>query len=305
MELLKCRVCGHGDSKSLGQIPDCGTFAGRVISPSIKGGELWLCGDCSSMFRHPTLSSADYISLYQMSSGTVWEGGEEERNDFSTIYAYLKNHVGGSILDVGCYAGNFVMGLPDKFKKYGIEPSDLASCRATSKGINVLGQTLDELDSDRVFDVVVAIDVIEHVLDAGKFLSQALDHVKENGLLIISTGNPDCFFWKRVFKSMFWYSLFAEHVTFPSYRYFNEFSVRNGLQSPKRIGFRYLKIKPLERITKILRNTPFILPPALYSKLRIFNRFAKGSTYSNPSGSPVSLIGAFSDHHVVIFRNKD
>jgi len=303
MNLLKCRICGHGEAKSLGQIPDCGEFAGQQISPPIKGGELWLCKYCGSMFRHPTLSPNEYISLYKEVPDTVWVGSEAERNDFATIYEYLKNHAGGGILDVGCYTGAFLAGLPDKFKKFGVEPSYLAAASAASKGINVLGKTLEEVDTDRVFDVVVSIDVIEHVLDAEIFLNQALAHVRENGLLIISTGNPGCFFWKRVIKSKFWYNLFAEHVTFPSYKYYLEFSSRHGLLPPEQMRFRYLKFRLMKRLSIFLRYVLSSLSPALYQTLRR----CRGRLIGNDDiakGVRISLAGVFADHHVISFKKK-
>lgn len=302
MDILRCRVCGHGEAESLGQIPDCGEFAGQLVTPSIKGGELWCCKDCGSMFRHPTLSSSNYISLYENAPSTVWVEGEVERNDFEAIYTYLESHHGGSILDVGCYSGNFLAGLPEKFKKFGIEPSDAASRCAASKDIEVLGKTLTDLDSDMVFDVVVSIDVIEHVLDVEEFLEQALAHVKENGLLIISTGNPSCFAWRRVFKSKYWYSLYPEHVTFPSYKYFSEFSKRRGLQPPDQICFRYMKMKPLVRFSKLLRYAPFFFFPGIYQGLRKIRRYAMGRTTTNTASAPVSLVSVFADHHVIVFR---
>jgi len=304
MGKLRCRVCGHGEAKSLGQIPDCAEFAGQLVSPPIKGGELWLCKDCGSMFRHPTLSASEYISLYEKAPSTVWVEGEVERNDLVTIYAYLNNHAGGLILDVGCYTGDFLAGLPDKFKKYGIEPSNLASESAASKGIDVLGKTLDELDSDKVFNVVVLIDVIEHVLDVEKLLSQALARVKENGLLIISTGNPGCFFWKKVFKSVYWYNVFAEHVTFPSYNYYIEFARRHGLQTPEQIRFRYTKLKYMVRLSTLFRNVLFTFSPAVYQILRKIRKITTNSTATDALVAPASLIGAFADHHVIVFRKK-
>lgn len=301
MGKLRCRICGRGNTESLGQIPDCGEFAGQLISPSIKGGELWICKDCGSMFRHPSLSASDYISLYEKAPSTVWVEGGVERNDFATIYTYLKNNVGGSILDVGCYTGNFLADLPDKFKKYGVEPSYLASRSAVSKGIDVLGKTLDELDSDKVFDVVVSIDVVEHVLDVEKFLSQALAHVKENGLLIISSGNPGCFFWKKVFKSRFWYNFFAEHVTFPGYKYYLGFSRRHGLRPPEQIRFRYMKLKSIDRLARLLHFLSFV---AVYKILKQVNRISTGSSATSYSVAPVNFVGVFTDHHVIIFRRK-
>lgn len=298
MDAIKCRVCGHGVAESLGQIPDSGEFAGQHISPPIKGGKLWLCKDCGSMFRHPTLSGDDYISLYKTAPSTVWIGDEIERNDFETIYTYLGNHIGGSILDVGCYSGNFLAGLPEKFKRYGIEPSDSASRCTASKGIEVLGKTLAGLDSDMTFDLVVSIDVVEHVLDVEEFLEQALAHVKGNGLLIISTGNPGCVAWKKVFKSKYWYSLFAEHVTFPSYNYYIEFSRRHGLQPPEQIRFRYAPLKRAARLSRLFR---FAFSLAMHKAIKKIRGTATGRVFSF---AQVSLIGVFNDHHVIIFRKK-
>ena len=302
MRILKCRVCGHGEAVSLGQMPDCGEFAGQPVTPPIKGGELWKCRDCGSMFRHPTLSSDDYISLYEKAPGTVWVEDEVERNDIVTIYACLKDHTVGSILDVGCYSGNFLAGLPGKFVKYGVEPSASASRHAASRDISILGCTLAELKENRVFDVVVSIDVIEHVLDVEDFLDLALARVKENGLLIISTGNPDCFSWRRVFKSSFWYCYFPEHLTFPSFKYFKEFAERNGLPPPRQVRFGYKKFKLKERLSKLFHFILYSFSPALYQTLSTIHAKITGGTVTKYSGPPVSPIGLFIDHHAIIIK---
>jgi SAM-dependent methyltransferase len=300
--MIRCRVCGLGEVESLGQIPDNGKFAGQLVTPSIKGGQLLLCKDCGSMFRHPTLSASDYIMLYEKSPSTVWVDPDIERYDLVAIYKYLKYHAGGSILDIGCYTGIFLSGLPDKFQKYGLEPSSLASGSAVSKGIDVLGKTLDDLDTDIFFDVVVSIDVIEHVIDVENFLNQALAHVKETGLLIISTGNPGCFFWRRIYKSMFWYSYFVEHVTFPSYKYYNKFAICNGLQPPEQICLSYKKLKLPIKLFMLLRSFLFSLSPGLYQALRNFRRVIMGSTIANSLDFPIITAGVFRDHHVIIIK---
>lgn len=303
MDLLTCRVCGHGEAKSLGQIPDGGEFAGQHISPPIKGGELWICNECGSMFRHPTLSASKYISLYEKAPGTVWVGDETERNDFGAIYAYLKRHPGGSILDVGCYTGNFLAGLPGKFEKYGIEPSMGAWEMAVSKHINMLGKTLDDLEPGKVFDVVVLIDVVEHVIDVESLMGQALRHVKENGLLMISTGNPGCFFWRKVFKSKFWYCFFPEHVTFPSYKYFVEFSERSKLRTPEQFCFRYKKMGVLTRLVRLLLYITSESLPDFYRALRNLRNVVTGRG-AGATVQPGSLMGVFSDHHLVVIKKE-
>ena len=293
---LICRVCGHGEVETLGQIPDFCEFAGQYLSPPIKGGELWLCKSCGSMFRHPTLSEREYIGLYEKAPGAVWTEGKEKRNDFATVYSYLETHPAGSVLDIGCYSGSFLRGLPDKFKKFGVEPSGMASKNAVSRGVVVLGKTLDDLDSGQIFDVVISIDVIEHVLDVEKFLNNALLHVREGGLLIISTGNPDCVFWKKVFRSKFWYSWYPEHLVFPSFRFFCAFAERHGLKQPEQIRFRYVNPNPLVKLVRLLRYLLTVL-------LQVYRMRLKNKS-SSAFNLPTNPAGVFTDHHLIIFRKE-
>ena len=146
-----------------------------------------------------------------------------------------------------------------------------------------------------------AIDVIEHVVDVENFLTQSLAHVKENGLLIISTGNPDCFFWKKVFKAKFWYSLYSEHVTFPDYKYYLEFSIRQGLQTPEQKRIRYTNLKPINRLLSMCR---FSYSYAIYKLLKTVRRIIGDST-ATPTMSYVNLMGTFTDHHVIIFKKME
>jgi len=304
MKAIPCRVCRSGRSESLGALPDCGEFAGEMITPSIKGGELWRCKDCGSMFRYPTLSPSEYLAFYEKASSGVWEGGESQRKDFATIYAYLKDHPGGSIFDIGCYAGGGLAGLPGKFKKYGVEPSKSASDSATSKGINILGKTLTNLDPKLVFDVVVAIAVVEHVLDVETFLVDALAHVDKNGLLIISTGNPDCFYWRKMFKAKFWYSTYPEHLVFPSFKYYCEFSKRHNLPFSEQIRFKYRDVTFRASCFGIFNQLVYAISPAVFRTWLKLVRSLKGNAIPMAADIPLGAPGIFTDHHVIIFRKQ-
>lgn len=304
MEILRCRVCSDGMAELIGRIPDCGVFAGELLPSSISGGGLWSCRDCGSMFRYPTLTPSEYLAFYEMASSDVWEGGESQRKDFATIYAYLQNHIGGSILDIGCFAGRFLVGIPETFKKYGLEPSKSASNSAISKGINILGKTLTDLDSKLVFDVVVSIDVIEHVLDVETFLVDALAHVGKSGLLIISTGNPDSFFWRRMFKAKFWYCSFAEHLVFPSYKYFCEFSKRHNLPLPEQIRFKYIDFHFRTLFVGIFHQFVYAISPAVFLVWLKLAQSLKGNAIPMAVDIPLGAPGVFTDHHVIIFRKR-
>ncbi|HEY5993178.1 MAG TPA: class I SAM-dependent methyltransferase [Gallionellaceae bacterium] len=302
---MKCSICGNGEALSLGKIPDCGEFAGQQVAPPIKGGELWRCKECGSMFRYPTLTADQYLALYQAAPGAVWEGGESRRNDYTEIYAFLQHHSGGAILDIGCHAGGFLAGLPNKFTKSGVEPSKLAAESAASKNINILGKTLDDVDAKPLFDVVVAIDVIEHVLDVEAFLRGALAHANKGGLLIISTGDPESFYWRRVFKSRFWYSSYPEHLAFPSYRYFYRFAQRYGLEAPEQIRFKYVNLRLLAVLSGFARQFAYAFFPALYFAYLKLRRDRKGNMEAVAATVPFGGPGIFTDHQLIIFRKRD
>lgn len=254
------------------------------------------------MFRYPTRSASEFLTLYENATRKVWEGQEAQRKDSAIIQACLEDHPGGSILDIGCYSGGFLAGLPGKFKKNGVEPSKSASDRATSKGIHILGKTLTDLDAKQVFDVVVSIDVIEHVLDVETFLVDALAHVDKNGILIISTGNPDSFFWRRMFKATFWYCSYAEHLAFPSYKYFREFSVRQKLPVPEQIRFKYLDCSISGSIFGVVRQLIYAVSPNLLRVWLSLARRLNGDAIPMAADIPLGAPGIFTDHHAIIFR---
>lgn len=299
---MLCRICGDGEAISLGRIPDTGEFAGQPVSPSIKGGGLWKCKGCGSMFRYPTMQENEYLAYYERISGSIWVGGETWRNDILMIKNYLLGHAGGSILDIGCYVGELLESIPDRFQKFGLEPSTQAAENAAAKGITILGKTLAELEPSATFDVVVAIDVIEHVLDVEVFVMDALKHVSRDGLLIISTGNPDCVFWNRIFRARFWYSSLSEHVVFPSFRYFCGISDRLNLIQPEQKRFKYATYTLLASMIGFLRQVLFAVSPLTYRKMLSFYYKIRGRSALHVPDIPLYAAGAFMDHQLVIFR---
>ena len=301
---IPCRLCGSSIIKNLGKIPDCGEFAGQSITPSINGGYLMHCLDCNSLFRSPILSQAEYIDLYQNASDTLWEWYQNKRNDFNIIRGLLSKLAGGKILDIGCYSGLFLKSLPARFEKFGIEPSGSASLIAQSNGVNILGKTCTQINPDQRFDIVVAIDVIEHVTDVSEFMGNALRHVNENGLLIISTGNPDCIFWKKIFKAKFWYNSISEHLTFPSFKYFACYCKQIGLTNPLQFRFSYLKCSFGWKLMLCISQIIFFISPAIFRFFERIRRKMIGRVDWLNHEFGLSAGGLFTDHHLIVIKNE-
>jgi len=299
---VDCRLCGSAKTDNLGKIPDCGEFAGQSVMPSIKGGCLMECLACDSLFRSPLLSPVEYFKLYKRASDDLWEHYHEIRNDFKIIRDLLSDTMGGEILDVGCYSGVFLRDLPTKFEKFGIEPSEAASSVAHAHGITILGQTLAQIDPHRQFDIIMAIDVVEHVTDVSEFMGQVLQHVKENGLFIISTGNPDCLFWKKIFKSRFWYTSFSEHLTFPSRKYFDDYCKRAGLAEPLQIPFPYVKLSPVLRFVLFISQVMFFISPAIFRFSERVLRKMIGMADRLHHEFGLVAGGLFTDHQLIVIK---
>ena len=276
---------------------------GPLRLPSMAG-YLLHCLDCGSLFRSPILSQAEYIDLYQNASDSLWESHQEQRNDLNVILGLLSKLAGGQILDIGCYSGLFLKSLPARFEKFGIEPSGAASLIAESNGVTVLGKTCAQINSDQHFDIVVAIDVIEHVTDVNDFMGNALRHVSENGLLIISTGNPDSIFWKKIFKSKFWYNSFSEHLTFPSINYFARYCKQVGLTDPLQFRFSYLKCSFGWKLMLCVSQIVFFMSPAVFRfSERILRKIIGRADRLNQEFG-LSAGGLFTDHHVIVIKNE-
>ena len=104
------------------------------------------------------------------------------------------------ILDIGCGAGL----LCEPFTRLGaqvigIDPSatNIAAARLhADKGhlsIDYRCTTVEEMDVRERFDIVLAMEVIEHVTDVGAFLARCAAVVKPGGIMVVSTLNRN---WK-------------------------------------------------------------------------------------------------------------
>lgn len=100
------------------------------------------------------------------------------------------------LLDIGCGAGL----LCEPFTRLGaavtgIDPSATniaaAKLHAEKGGLSIDYRctTVEELDPNERFDIVLAMEVVEHVVDVGAFLDRCASMLKPGGLMVVSTLN--------------------------------------------------------------------------------------------------------------------
>jgi 2-polyprenyl-6-hydroxyphenyl methylase/3-demethylubiquinone-9 3-methyltransferase len=111
------------------------------------------------------------------------------------------NCLGGlRILDIGCGAGLLCEPLTRLGAQViGVDPSatNIAAAKLhAEKGhlsIDYRNTTVEEIDVRERFDVVLAMEVVEHVTDVGAFISRCASMLKPGGLMVVSTLNRN---WK-------------------------------------------------------------------------------------------------------------
>lgn len=249
-----CRGCRDQNCEALGELPDRSEFAGLALPKAIPGGVLYRCRNCGLVFRSPILTTVEYNRLYAQASADVWVSkGGALRTDQLLVRAYIEAQLpeGGRILDIGCYTGEFLTSLPAKYDKFGIEMSERAAQHCRQNGIRIVGDDLYQVSLlKEKFDVVTAMDVIEHTSNPDQFLGSALSILSEDGIMLITTGDADNRIWRKS-KTAFWYCTFAEHVSFISEQWLKSNSRVNNFRIAHLERFRYEKRNYLKTLVKL------------------------------------------------------
>lgn len=173
------------------------------------------CEDCRIAFQTPRPSieaSIAYMNMRWNSEDTYVANVESQVKRATAQLSYVsQNHKGSlNLVDFGAGAGSFVKAAIDNgWEAYGIEHSDSAIARAKDfYGVNLY----KEFQGEKV-DVVTMWDVIEHLQDPQDTLEMVAKTLKEDGLLVVETGNYE--HWRRLVERDSWgLYLFDHHYYF-------------------------------------------------------------------------------------------
>lgn len=235
-----CWVCGerglvpHRNSTIPGNLTS-GDFA---ITDSGYGvtGAIFRCPSCEHL-QCPDLN--DVLPYYLTLQDSEYEDGREERylQAKRLLKAVLQelsreNGNGLRLLDVGAGSGVLLEAAVDYgFDAIGVEPCSWLADIAINRGLTVHQGVLPHPAVHGVFDVVTAIDVIEHVATPFELLQSIHSHTSPSGIAVLVTPDVSSFF-ARILGFKWWHYRIA-HIS-----YFNKSTLRHITQ---RAGFRCRK----------------------------------------------------------------
>ncbi len=261
---IPCPLCAAVDTNTLGPIvhPQPPQVAGIPIDLNGLKFHLRGCSHCAFQFKYPPIPEEKLLSCYEQATGDHWEDDPNpHQRRFDAIRKAIEryaspspNHQPRSILDIGCFNGAFLKYLGPNWSHHGIEPSTQAADLAEQRGISILAPTLEELPkSTPPFDVIIALDVIEHLTHPGIFFSTATKFLKPGGILLVLTGDTASPAWK-LHGSRHWYCSLPEHISFYSEATMLSLADQLNLKSLTHIRLSHVRTHLDQHIKQIIAN---------------------------------------------------
>ena len=194
--IKKCRICGNKDLKSIIDLKEQyiqGSFIKRN-SPKPHQKKiplkLVLCSNCSLVQLLHTTNKEILYKNYWYESGINLTMRDHLKNLVQLAVKIHKrvNTENIKVLDIGCNDGTLLNFYPKKYKKYGIDPSQIIE-KIDKKKIRTIRDFFPFQKSKNKkfiekFDLITSIAMFYDLDDPNLFVEKIKFHLKENGIWI-------------------------------------------------------------------------------------------------------------------------
>jgi SAM-dependent methyltransferase len=114
------------------------------------------------------------------------------RREFAGTVRFIRKHCdGGRLLELGCAYGFFLQEARRHFDVAGIELAEDAAAHCRRDRLRVLTGVADDAHLAELgpMDVIVLLDVIEHLPEPHETLSLCARHLRPGGIVVLTTGD--------------------------------------------------------------------------------------------------------------------
>jgi 2-polyprenyl-3-methyl-5-hydroxy-6-metoxy-1,4-benzoquinol methylase len=292
LQPINCPVCHSNDFKIMFSIEHTQSNVLEILN---LGGtnekvDIVACKNCTHVYMTPVIKQELMDRYYSILNSEFYHTGKEVVNYNAKEYAdYVKVIQGlkrtGTVLEIGCGNGFLLKELENHgYECAGVEPSPMAFEYAKNKlGLNVENKFLEESSFyNKTFDIVILIDVAEHISDMQTFMQQIKKVLKEGAIIFIGTGNIHSLN-ARIAGKNWGYFLSWEHLSFFNKKSMHYLLNKNGFTNII-IRETSLQHKPVHNIIEFGKN--------IFKK--VTNPFLKKKYYH----------GVTFDHFIVIATNQ-
>jgi SAM-dependent methyltransferase len=181
--------------------PACGEAVAQHRLYAKNGCDILRCEQCGlgradvAGFDPDTYYTADYFSGRHADGYADYLGTEPVlRREFAGTVDFIRRHRhAGRLLEVGCAYGFFLQEARRHFEVAGIELAEEAAEHCRRNGLRVLSGVADDEKLAKLghMDIIVLLDVIEHLPDPYATLSLCARHLRPGGIIVLTTGDFD------------------------------------------------------------------------------------------------------------------
>ncbi len=262
-EEVPCNLCGKNDfmvvfNESGKREP--GERAYSASSTAIAKERVVKCKNCGLIYVNPRPSAKKIIDEYSGDEDEAYISQAQGRMEsFRPITEEIERACGkkGSLLDVGCAAGFLLAAAKERgWKTRGVEPNKWLGKWGSKKfGIPIDQGVLEgQKYPSKSFDAVSLFDVLEHVPDPSKTLSECRRILKDDGVLLINYPNIGSVLAKIAGKN--WWFLLSIHLTYFTPKTLEKMLEKEGFVQVKSkkyfgrlsIGYLVSRVKPYNHI---------------------------------------------------------
>lgn len=258
------------------------------------------CQKCGLLFRSNCLTPKEFSRYYKEADYKKWENKKYYPTERVVIKILQNLPNNCKLLDFGCSSGRLLSGLVSTQKCFGYEINKRASKKAKEKGIKILKYR--DLNKKINFDVILLVDVFEHLQKPTLVLTKLIKMLKHKGYLILVTGNADLKACRRD-PSQFWYFQIIEHVIMFTKKYGEWLCDKMNLQIIKIIHKSHYDFEIRNGIICFFKEWFFWRFRQGYSwekrLYRLIPKIKKSEKWKIAPGNPF-----WKDHAVVVFQKK-
>jgi SAM-dependent methyltransferase len=179
--------------------PCCGRDTVHDFRFNKNGSDIYQCTSCGlgraevENFDPDRYYTADYFEGVRSDGYADYLGTERVlRQEFAKTVEYVRRfRSSGRLLELGCAYGFFLEEAQEHFITMGVELAASAAEHCRRKGLKVVHGSIERSILDQVGhqDVIVMLDVIEHLPDPLAALQLCADHLDPGGIIVITTGD--------------------------------------------------------------------------------------------------------------------
>ncbi len=226
MRYIVCDLCGKDETAV-------------ICHPLLTVGPVVKCSNCRLVYVNPRVQNEEIrskLSRRYQNLGLAFEYESKWRNlRFVEKVNIIQRHKrSGRLLDMGCASGVFLKIAEEFYDCYGVDTNPVHCQKAKDeRSLRVFNGTLKEAKFEsNFFDIIVALNVLEHTYSPMSELKEMNRVLKRKGILMLEIPNIQSI-WFKMFRKK-WRQFLPDH-----YFYFSPDTITKYLQ---KTSFDVLKI---------------------------------------------------------------